>query len=70
MSLDLVFGSRGGKSGRVRKGGETLRRIFYVDDSLLALTDPVRLQELFEILTGLLYRMGIWKTVRNVVGII
>ena len=43
---------------------------FYVDDSLVALTDPVWMQGEFDTLTGLFDRVGLQKNVRKTVGII
>ena len=43
---------------------------FYADDGLVASTDPVWIQGLFNNLTGLFYRVGIQKNSRKTVGIV
>ena len=67
--ISLVVGDSGGQDGW---GREVIHHLafFYADDGLVASTDPVWIQGLFNNLTGLFYRVGIQKNSRKTVGIV
>ena len=52
------------------KGGTTPRRIFYRDDGLVVVTDPVWLQGSFNTLIGLFDLLGLRKNVRKTLRVI
>ena len=69
-SLYLSGGRRRGRAGRVGKGGATPRRIFYADEGLVALTDLVWLQGVFDTPPGLFKRVGIQTNIGKAVGML
>ena len=43
---------------------------FSADDGLVASTDPGWIHSVFDTLTGIFDRVGLWKNVRNTVGVV
>ena len=43
---------------------------FYADDGLVASTDPVWLQSVFDFLTGMVDRLGFWTNICKTVGVV
>ena len=60
----LVVGDQAGPDGFVR-AVQWLVAFFYADDSLLALTKPVRLQVVLDVPTRLLDRLGLQTNVKK-----
>ena len=61
-------GRRRAEEGHARLKVKTV--FFNADEVLLASTNPGWTQSMFDILTGIFGRVGLWKNIRNTVGMI